>query len=163
MVAAAIPAARETPPVQWTPQLLFPMDPKPRCEVLDNFGDPRSGGRSHEGTDILASLGQAVYAVESGTITTKTAVGAPNASLSGNSLVVTRADRSYYMYAHLSAFAPGVDKGSRVALGQVIGYVGDTGNPGAGNYHLHFEVHPGGGAAVNALTLTEVPTGCKVY
>ncbi len=163
MVVAANPAVREIPPVQWTPQLLFPMDPEPRCEVLDNFGDPRSGGRSHEGTDILASLGQAIYAVESGVITTKTAVGAPNASLSGNSLVITRADRSYYMYAHMSAFAPGIEKGSRVALGQVIGYVGDTGNPGTGNFHLHFEVHPGGGTAVNALTLTEIPSGCKVY
>ena len=162
-VLAEAPAGRETPPSPWKPQLLFPMDPQPRCEVLDNFGDPRSGGRSHEGTDILASLGQAVYAVESGTVTTKTAVGAPNASLSGNSLVVTRADRSYYMYAHLSAFEPGIDRGSRVAAGQVIGYVGDTGNPGAGNYHLHFEVHPSGGAAVNALTLTDIPPGCKVY
>ena len=139
------------------------MDPKPKCDILNNFGDPRSGGRSHEGTDILATLGQAVYAVDAGTITTQTAIGAPNASLSGKSLVVTRSDRTYYMYAHLSAFAPGIERGSRVTSGQVIGYVGDTGNPGAGNYHLHFEVHPGGTAAVNALSLLDVPAACKVY
>ncbi len=162
-MAAAATATRETPPVPWQAELLFPMDPAPRCEVLDNFGDPRSGGRRHEGTDIMATLGQAVYAVESGTITTKTVNGATNAALSGNSLVLTRTDRTYYMYAHLSAFAPGIELGSRVSSGQVIGYVGDTGNPGAGNYHLHFEVHPGGGAAVNALTLLGIPAACKVY
>ena len=68
-----------------------------------------------------------------------------------------------YAYAHLSGFAPGIEIGTEVEFGQLIGYVGDTGNPGPGNYHLHFEIHPGGAAAVNPLNLITVPAGCGVY
>lgn len=143
----------------------FPMKPTPRCDVLDNFGDPRSGGRTHAGTDILATLGQEVYAMADGTLTYQTKVGDGSAgsTLSGNLWKLTRADGTYYVYAHLSAFAPGLAVGSKVYRGQLIGYVGDTGNPGAGNYHLHFEIHPLGGSAVNPLPLLTIPTGCKVY
>ncbi|MCU1365784.1 MAG: hypothetical protein JWN39_1423, partial [Ilumatobacteraceae bacterium] len=51
---------------------------------------------------------------------------------------------------------------SFVHQGQIIGYVGDTGDPGPGNYHLHFEVHPNGGAAVNAVTVLTIPPGCTL-
>ncbi len=143
----------------------FPMQVAPRCDVLDNFGDVRSGGRRHAGTDMLATLGQEVYAMADGTLTYQAKVGdgSAGASLSGNLWRLTAADGTYYVYAHLSAFAPGLKVGSKVYRGQVIGYVGDTGNPGAGNYHLHFEIHPGGGAAVNPLPLLTIPTGCKVF
>jgi murein DD-endopeptidase MepM/ murein hydrolase activator NlpD len=143
----------------------FPMQPTPRCDVLDNFGDPRSGGRSHAGSDMLATLGQEVYAMADGTLTHQTKVGDGSAgsSLSGNLWKLDRADGTYYVYAHLSAFAPGLSVGSKVYRGQLIGYVGDTGNPGAGNYHLHFEIHPLGGAAVNPLPLLTIPTACRVY
>jgi peptidoglycan LD-endopeptidase LytH len=142
--------------------LMFPMEPEPRCNILDNFGDSRSGGRSHEGIDILATLGQEVYAVADGTLTRQ--AGA-DASLSGNAWGLTAtADGTYYFYGHLSAFTEGLKVGDRVTLGQVIGYVGDTGNAGPGNYHLHFEVHPGGqrNGAVDPLPYLEIPKACSV-
>ena len=144
----------------------FPMEVSPRCYVLNNFGDDRSGGRSHAGVDILATLGQDIYAMADGTITVQTIAGASNATLSGNLLRVTHtsAGGTYTTYGHLSAFAPGITKGSVVHKGQLIGFVGDTGNPGPGNYHLHYEIHPGGGAAVDPLpTLLPVPAGCTIY
>lgn len=142
----------------------FPMQVAPRCDVLDNFGDPRSGGRLHEGIDILATLGQEVYAMSDGILTMQTIAGTTNATLSGNLWRLTATDGTYTVYGHLSGFAPGLSKGSRVYEGQLIGYVGDTGNPGAGNYHLHYEVHPGGGAAIDPLpTLLPVPAACKVF
>jgi murein DD-endopeptidase MepM/ murein hydrolase activator NlpD len=143
----------------------FPMAVSPRCDILNNFGDGRSGGRSHAGIDILATLGQEVYAMADGTLTVQTFAGAPNATLSGNLWRLTAATGgTYYTYGHLSGFAPGLSKGSVVYKGQLLGFVGDTGNPGPGNYHLHYEIHPGGGNAVDPLpTLLPVPAACKVY
>jgi murein DD-endopeptidase MepM/ murein hydrolase activator NlpD len=160
-----VAATSEKPAVRLVPpnRVFFPMAPTPRCDILDNYGDPRSGGRSHQGTDILATLGQAIYAVTDGTITLRTAVGERNSELSGNLLQLTAADKTYFVYAHLSAFAEGIVRGSVVERGDLIGFVGDTGNPGPGNYHLHFEVHPGGGAAVNAVPLLLIPSECKVF
>lgn len=158
--AAAI-AVRETPPPP--PPTFFPLNPKPRCDVLDNFSDPRGSARRHQGTDILATKGQEVYAVADGVLSAQTVVGGRSSELSGNAWTLTLGDRTYYYYAHLSGFAPGLRVGSSVRMGQVIGYVGDTGNPGPGNYHLHFEVHPKGGTAVNPLPLLQIPSGCKVY
>lgn len=143
----------------------FPVAATPRCYVLDNFGDPRSGGRTHQGTDILASLGQEVYAMADGTLTFQAKVGDGRSGtlLSGNLWKLRGVNGTDYVYAHLSGFAPGLVVGSTVFKGQLLGYVGDTGNPGPGNYHLHFEIHPNGGAAVNPLPLLTVPAGCTVY
>jgi murein DD-endopeptidase MepM/ murein hydrolase activator NlpD len=144
--------------------ILFPLKLVKGCAVLNDFADARSGGRAHEGEDIASPLGTEVYAVVDGTLTRQTINGATSSSLSGNAWTLTSAtDKTYYFYAHLSAFADGLTVGSKVAQGDVIGYVGDTGNPGPGNYHLHFEVHPGGGAAVDPLPLLTVPVGCTVY
>ena len=145
----------------------FPMEVVPRCDILDNFGDPRSGGRTHQGSDLLSTLGQEVYAMADGTLTGQTIDGSGTSGslLSGNLWTLTASDGTgtYYVYAHLSAFAPGLTKGSKVRAGQLIGFVGDTGNAGPGNYHLHFEIHPNGGAAVNPLPLLTIPPACKVY
>ncbi len=143
--------------------LAFPMAVQPRCDILDNFGDYRSGGRRHEGVDMLSTLGQPVYAVADGVITQKVFDGTAGSSLSGNLLDVTTTT-AVYAYAHLSGFAHGIEVGTPVGFGQLIGFVGDTGNPGAGNYHLHFEVQPlAKSSAINPLTVLTIPPGCRVY
>lgn len=142
---------------------IFPMQTTPRCAILDNFGDPRPGCRIHQGTDMLATFGQEVYAVVNGTLGHQVLAGTADATLSGNAWQLTVAGgATWYAYMHLSAFAAGLQNGSVVTQGQLIGYVGDTGDAGPGNYHLHFEVHPNGGNAVNALTVLTVPPGCTV-
>jgi peptidoglycan LD-endopeptidase LytH len=166
-VSEGVQATQTAQRLRPVPPLRFPMSPTPRCDILDNFGDGRSGGRSHEGSDMLATLGQEVYAMAGGTLTYQLMVGdgRSGSNLSGNLWELTSADGSgtRYIYAHLSSFAPGLQVGSTVFEGQVIGYVGDTGNPGPGNYHLHFEIHPGGGSAVNPLPLITIPPTCTVF
>jgi len=146
-----------------TGTIIFPMNPLPKCALSkSSFGQPRPNGRTHEGQDIMASLGQEIYAVDNGVLTKQVVDGAADAILSGNAWTLTLPDKTYYFYAHLSAFAAGLTVGSVVTRGQLIGYVGDTGDPGPGNYHLHFEVHPKGGAAVNPFPLLTIPKSCTV-
>lgn len=145
-----------TSPVTSPPagSILFPM-PK-TCKFWDTWGAPRSGGRKHQGVDIMASSGTSLYAVQTGTITKKQS--AYPGSLAGNALWLTTADGTYYFYAHLSGFADGIGVGSKVTGGQTIGYVGKTGN--ASVPHLHFEVHPKGGSAVNPYPIVKAVSGC---
>ncbi|MEQ1702986.1 MAG: M23 family metallopeptidase, partial [Ilumatobacteraceae bacterium] len=128
------------------------------CYFSDTYGAPRSGGRTHEGVDIIAKAGLFLYAADDGTLT-KQYIDAPGA-LAGNGWRLTRADGTYFFYAHLSAFAPGLKVGSVVKAGQILGNVGMTGN--AGTPHLHFEVHPRGGVAVNPTPIVKAVDGCKV-
>jgi peptidoglycan hydrolase-like protein with peptidoglycan-binding domain len=134
--------------------ILFPM-PK-TCKFWDTWGAPRSGGRKHQGVDIMAASGTPLFAVANGTITKRQT--AYTGSLAGNALWLTTADGTYYFYAHLSAFADGIGAGSKVTAGQLIGYVGKTGN--ASVPHLHFEVHPKGGSAVNPYPIVKAVSGC---
>ena len=127
------------------------------CSYTDTYGAPRSGGRAHEGVDIIAKAGQWVYAVSDGTLTKKY-LDSPG-SLSGNGWRLTIAGGTYFFYAHLSAFAPGLSVGSSVKAGQIIGQVGMTGD--APIPHLHFEVHPGGGASVNPTPVVKAVDACK--
>jgi peptidoglycan LD-endopeptidase LytH len=111
---------------------------------VDSWGFPRSGGRSHKGTDIMGPMGVPVYAFTSGVISRHS-----DGALSGRSLYLRGDDGNTYFYAHLQGYAPAGGVGSRVAAGDHIAYNGDTGNARGGPPHIHFEQHPGGGAAVN--------------
>ncbi len=143
--------------------IMFPMDPLPKCALSKtSFGQPRSGGRTHEGIDLMASLDQKVYAVDNGVLWKQAIDGDPSALLSGNAWHIRLPDGTYYFYGHMSHFADGLKVGDTVTRGQVIGYVGDTGNAGPLNYHLHFEVHPKGGAAVDPYPLLTIPKSCTV-
>lgn len=108
----------------------------------DDFLMPRFTGtfHLHQGNDIFAARGTPVRAPGDGTVR----FGAD--PLGGNAAYVTLADGTYYYMAHLESYAQLA--GPRVTQGQIVGYVGDTGDA-AGSPHLHFEVHPNGGAAVN--------------
>jgi murein DD-endopeptidase MepM/ murein hydrolase activator NlpD len=140
--------------------LRFPMDPLPRCIVGNNFGAMSKlyGAGGHEGVDISATLGQRVFAVEDGVLTRQFLD--TGAAGFGWELRPAAGDMRY-RYFHLSGFAEGLTTGDTVTAGQLIGYVGDTGNPGAGNYHLHFEVRPAN-VPVDPVPLLAIPATCQV-
>ena len=128
------------------------------CGFQDGWHDPRPGGRLHLGVDIIAPEGNLLYAVADGTIT-KIYTDRPG-SLAGNGLRLTMDDGTYFFYAHLLSFAEGIEVGTKVVAGQVIGKNGNTGN--SGTPHLHFEIHPDGGAAINPYPIVKAIDGCSV-
>lgn len=115
--------------------------PVGKTSFIDSWGFPRSGGRRHKGVDMFASKGTPIYAVQAGT------ARASNNGLGGRSVHLTSTSGHRYYYAHLDSWA---FSGTRnVAQGEVVGYNGSSGNASAGSPHLHFEIRPNGGAAVN--------------
>ncbi len=106
----------------------------------NDWGQPRSGGRRHQGNDILSPRGTPVVASVSGT------VRGHNSSLGGISYYLKGDDGNTYFGTHLDSLS---GASGRVAQGAVLGTVGDSGNARGGPTHLHFEIHPGGGAPVN--------------
>jgi murein DD-endopeptidase MepM/ murein hydrolase activator NlpD len=105
-------------------------------QLLDTFQAARSEGRSHDAIDIAAPRGTPVLAAADGRIV-KLWQSVPG----GTTIYQLDPDnRTIYYYAHLDRYADGLAEGQVVRRGQVIAYVGDTGNAGAGNYHLHFSV-----------------------
>lgn len=111
---------------------------------VDSWGFPRSGGRRHQGTDIMGPMGAPVYAFTDGVIARHS-----NSRLGGISLYLRGDDGNTYFYTHLQGYAAGGAVGNRVSAGEHIAYNGDTGNARGGAPHIHFERHPGGGSAVN--------------
>lgn len=127
------------------------------CAYGDTWGDGRSGGRSHAGTDIFPGSGNYVYAVVDGRLTGRIWDGAGQNA--GNAWTLTAPDNTRFFYAHLAGFAPDLHVGSSVQAGQIIGWVGSTGNSSAA--HLHLEIRPGGGAPVNPFPILRAQGGCN--
>jgi murein DD-endopeptidase MepM/ murein hydrolase activator NlpD len=115
---------------------------EPPYSYVDTWGASRSSGRHHEGTDIMAPHGAKELAYTDGVISDE-----HTNSLGGTVLYLRGDNGDEYYYAHLSGYA--VPEGTRVRAGQHIAYVGNTGDARYTAPHLHFEVHPGGGAPVN--------------
>ena len=149
-------AARITPTAP--PNLVFPV--QGTVSFSNDFGDPRSGGRTHEGVDMMAAKMTPVVAVTTGLITF-----APFVEPSYGYTISLLGDDGYeYDYLHLNndtpgtddglggvanAYAPGIARGVRVTAGQFIGYVGDSGNAEDAGSHLHLEIRLPNGSAIN--------------
>ena len=149
VAATAVGAARKPP------RLIFPV--LGRASYIDDFGSPRAQGR-HQGIDIMAPRKAIALAAEAGRVKFW--------SGSGCMLYLLGASGTKYMYVHLNndltrgndnrgkcvsgtAYARDLKDGAKVTAGQPIAFVGDSGDADGIHPHLHFEVHPGGGAAVN--------------
>jgi len=124
----------------------------------DTFGAPRMTGTAfahvHEGTDVFAATGTPLVAIERGVL-----IRVGTDVLGGTKLWLVGATGTRYYYAHLSAFASGVADGKAVQAGEVVGFVGDTGNAQGTPPHVHFEAHPDGGAAINPYPLLRIIDG----
>jgi hypothetical protein len=140
------------------PRLVFPV--LGEAGYIDDFGDARGQG-SHEGNDIMAPRRALALAAETGTVKFHT-----TSSRAGCMLYLRGKSGTEYLYIHLNndlgdgndnrgrcvpgvAYAKGLRSGASVAAGEPIGYVGDSGDADGIHPHLHFEVHPNGGGAVN--------------
>ena len=106
----------------------------------DSWGAPRSGGRRHQGVDMIAPTGTPLQAVIGGFVTHR------NNALGGITISLQGDNGNRYYYAHLSTYE---GEAGRVEQGQIIGYVGDTGNARYSVPHLHLEIRPNGGIPVN--------------
>jgi len=141
------------------PDIVFPVDGP--ASYSDDFGAPRSGGRTHEGIDILAPKMTPIVAAEQGRV-----VFAPFTEPSYGYMLSIAGDDGYkYNYLHINndtpgtddgnggpqyAYAPGIQDGVRVARGQHIAWVGDSGNAEGTASHLHFEIRLPDGTAIDA-------------
>ena len=138
--AAEIPAAPVTEPpdsnVVSTVNLIIPVAGVRSDQLIDTFDDARSEGRVHDAIDIPAPAGTPVLAAVDGRI-----LKLFQSERGGTTIYQLGPDQKMvFYYAHLSGYAPGLSEGNNVRQGEVIAYVGDTGNAGAGNYHLHFSI-----------------------
>jgi murein DD-endopeptidase MepM/ murein hydrolase activator NlpD len=113
------------------------------ASFINDWGFPRSGGRRHKGNDMFAPRGTNLLAVADGSVRLDTS------SLGGISVWLDSDYGARFYYAHLDGYPSGLASGQRVSRGQVVGFLGDSGNARGGSPHLHFQIHPGGGAAVN--------------
>ena len=158
LAAASAPGAA-TPKVM--PQLIFPVVGK--ATYFDDFGAARGQG-GHQGNDLMTTWRSPAVAVEAGKVKFHT-----TSARAGCMLYLYGASGTTYLYIHLNndltakndnkgkcvaggSYWKGLKDGARVVAGQPIAYNGNSGDADQSGYHLHFEVHPGGGAAVSPFT-----------
>lgn len=168
-VAAATPVtpteAPDTAPGFASPTLgasglLIPVHGKTRADLVDTFTDARSQGRLHDAIDIMAPAGTPVLAVSDGQVEKLF-----TSERGGLTLYQFEPSGQYaYYYAHLERYAPGLAEKQSIKRGQVIGYVGSTGNASPSAPHLHFAIfvlgperHWWEGTAINPYPLLSVP------
>lgn len=134
---------------------VFPIDGPYDLPLIDSWGYERAVGTPdehwHEGIDIFAPEGTPIVASERG-VATK--VG--TAPLGGIRVWVRGESGTEWYYSHMSALAEGLGVGDEVEVGQVLGYVGHSGNAVGTPDHLHLQVHPGGGRPANPYPILKV-------
>jgi peptidoglycan LD-endopeptidase LytH len=130
------------------PSILMPVRGVRPHSVTNTWKAPRSGGRRHEGQDIFAPRGTPVLAAADGVV-----VKFGGGALGGNAVFVAGRGRRTYYYAHLDRYAD-IEIGQIVSRGDVLGYVGNTGNARSTPPHLHFGVYSATGP-LNPLPLIE--------
>ncbi|HEV7859978.1 MAG TPA: peptidoglycan DD-metalloendopeptidase family protein [Pyrinomonadaceae bacterium] len=129
------PVATPVAPAR-TGNLIIPVAGIRPDQLQDTFTTARSEGRMHDAIDIIAPKGTPVLAAVDGPII-KLFLSKPG----GITIYQLGTDnRTIYYYAHLDHYADGLTEGHFARQGETIAYVGDTGNAGAGNYHLHFSI-----------------------
>ncbi|NNC30171.1 M23 family metallopeptidase [Longimicrobium terrae] len=140
--AAAPPvAALEAEPlapaaVASTARLLIPVQGVKAADLVNTYDQSRGQGRRHDAIDIMAPRGTPVVAAADGVVMKRF-----QSERGGITLYQLAPDqRTIYYYAHLDRYAPRMVEGRALRRGDVLGYVGNTGDAGPGNYHLHFEV-----------------------
>ena len=116
--------------------LMVPVEGVSPDRIPDTFDAPRAGSRTHRATDILAPRGTPVLSADDGRV-----LRVSHNKAGGLTLYATdEGERLVYYYAHLDRYADGIEQGTKLAKGMVIGYVGTTGNAPKDTPHLHFQV-----------------------
>ncbi len=128
-------------------KIKMPVEDVTKREVADTWHAPRSGGRQHEGQDIFAPRGTRIFSATNGYVYR---IG--ENSLGGQTVSVISSGGRVYYYAHLDAYAPGLEVGDRVTTRTLLGLVGTTGNAQGTPPHLHFGVYSLSGP-INPLPL----------
>ncbi|HEX2271606.1 MAG TPA: M23 family metallopeptidase [Pyrinomonadaceae bacterium] len=118
------------------PKLIIPVAGVKPDQLVDTYNEARSEGRVHDAIDIMAPADTPVLAAADGKI-----LKLFQSDRGGTTIYqLSQDEKMIFYYAHLSRYADNLAEGSAVRQGQTIAYVGDTGNAGAGNYHLHFSI-----------------------
>lgn len=146
-------AAVAAEPFEATLEITFPS--VATATFIHDYHQPRSGGRRHKATDLMVAKHTPAYAAVAGTVCSITGLGEPMPSW-GYSLSICGSDGRRYAYVHMNndrpgtddglggpehAYAPGIRHGATVARGQLVGWIGDSGNAESTASHLHFEIH----------------------